>query len=279
MYIIFHSIAGTKLLHVVGWRVNHLSQPAQASSSVKVYDHPRACLLASCQVSLFSLIRLNGMSSSKRKSTVHDLASLRIHPDGTRVTTSQSNKQRKKHAGQDRHGNWIAQDAGGIGRVKTRRAAAKEEEKASEEDEEEEERRLPVDEGKGKVRDEESEEDEEVRGGRRPLKDSRAKRRKTFDEDMLLLGSSLSAGPGGGEPGSSHAAVPVPQRNPLLPSSVSVRVAFETKNSHKTRSGSTQMHSSFCKHVLRRNGPVTRLQQRVPTRKEAEAFATFTEAG
>ena len=80
------------------------------------------------------------MSSSKRRSTVHDLASLRIHPDGTRVSTSRNARQRKdKHARQDRHGNWVAQDAGGIGRVKTRRAAAKEAGKVSEEEGEEEE--------------------------------------------------------------------------------------------------------------------------------------------
>ncbi|KAH9942599.1 hypothetical protein B0H21DRAFT_780007 [Amylocystis lapponica] len=53
--------------------------------------------------------------SSRRRTTVHDLAALRLHPDGSRVPNSQNNLQ----------GNWIAQDAGGLGTVKKRRSAHK----------------------------------------------------------------------------------------------------------------------------------------------------------
>lgn len=59
----------------------------------------------------------------QRQSTVHDLATLRLHPDGSRVQQSSvSAKQRTaKYTVVDARGNWIAQDAGGQGSVQKRR--------------------------------------------------------------------------------------------------------------------------------------------------------------
>ncbi|KAL5527908.1 hypothetical protein ACEPAG_6709 [Sanghuangporus baumii] len=74
--------------------------------------------------------------SIRRRSTVHDLATLRLHPDGSRVqssTVSQSKirdsressqaVRRARNTGRDVHGNRIALDAGGSSRIKKRRSA------------------------------------------------------------------------------------------------------------------------------------------------------------
>ena len=75
--------------------------------------------------------------SIRRRSTVHDLASLRLHPDRSRVQTSSSGG-RKTHSargstrgyrpsrniGHDAHGNRIALDAGGSAAIKQRKGAA-----------------------------------------------------------------------------------------------------------------------------------------------------------
>ncbi|KAG8218952.1 hypothetical protein J3R82DRAFT_4663 [Butyriboletus roseoflavus] len=61
--------------------------------------------------------------SIRRKSTTHDLATLRLHPDGSRVQQSSVNARRRT-AGYtlvDSRGNWIARDAGGKTSVKKRR--------------------------------------------------------------------------------------------------------------------------------------------------------------
>ncbi|KAH7887408.1 hypothetical protein F5I97DRAFT_1805537 [Phlebopus sp. FC_14] len=62
--------------------------------------------------------------SIRRKSTTHDLATLRLHPDGSRVQQSSVNS-RHRTAGstvEDFRGNWIALDAGGRSNVKKRRS-------------------------------------------------------------------------------------------------------------------------------------------------------------
>lgn len=75
--------------------------------------------------------------SIRRRSTVHDLASLRLHPDGSRVQPSSSG-ERKTHSargstgghrpsrntGYDIHGNRIALDAGGSAAIKQHKGAA-----------------------------------------------------------------------------------------------------------------------------------------------------------
>ena len=79
------------------------------------------------------------MSAIRRRSTVHDLASLRIHPDGSRVqniasanitvdteeglnhhqrTTVNLTSRTRTTAVRDTRGNWIARDAGGCATVK-----------------------------------------------------------------------------------------------------------------------------------------------------------------
>lgn len=121
---------------------------------------------------------------------MHDLAALRLHPDGSRVALSRTNKtsRKAKYATQDHRGNWIAQDAGGIGRVKTRRAAAKEGEENRAQENEDEDSQIAgpstpnVDKGKGRALDGEENDDEP--------KDPRAKKRKLFHADIGLQGSS-----------------------------------------------------------------------------------------
>ncbi|KAG9317773.1 hypothetical protein JVU11DRAFT_1993 [Chiua virens] len=61
--------------------------------------------------------------SIRRKSTTHDLATLRLHPDGSRVQQSSVNARRRTAGSTlvDARGNWIAKDAGGKSSVKKRR--------------------------------------------------------------------------------------------------------------------------------------------------------------
>ncbi|KAG6331318.1 hypothetical protein ID866_7767 [Astraeus odoratus] len=64
--------------------------------------------------------------SIRRKSTTHDLATLRLHPDGSRVQQSSSSARQRtaKYTVIDPRGNWIAQDAGGRASVKKRRTVS-----------------------------------------------------------------------------------------------------------------------------------------------------------
>lgn len=127
--------------------------------------------------------------SQRRYNTVHDLAALRLHPDGTRVSASSSQNLRPrgaKHVVQDARGNWIASDAGGLDKVKKRRWSGK----------------------RGKKKDEESGAEEssadEDEGGdagsaleRRPLKSREAKKRRIFLGDFDFLDTAVrNAEPG-----------------------------------------------------------------------------------
>ncbi|KAJ3553656.1 hypothetical protein NM688_g3491 [Phlebia brevispora] len=112
--------------------------------------------------------------SVKRKSTVHDYSSLRLHPDGTR----------------DRRGNWIARDAGGLGRVKQRwsnHAASDDHTPQTEEDEAGSSQPRTPAKDKGKGRATESPGYEETNCDKNELKDVRAVRRKLFVEDLDFL--------------------------------------------------------------------------------------------
>ena len=58
--------------------------------------------------------------TTRRRSTVHDFSTLRLHPDGTRVTiTSPSHdtliNSRTRNIGRDIRGNRVARDATGLG--------------------------------------------------------------------------------------------------------------------------------------------------------------------
>ena len=139
------------------------------------------------------------MSSTKRRSTVHDLASLRLHPDGSKVSNSGSNVELKKsrHTTKDTRGNWIAHDAAGFNRVKTRRSANKdarsqpEEEIGEDEGEVDEAAPGPSDVARGKQKAVEANDDEE--DGSYSPKDTRARKRKAFADDFTFLGSSTNA--------------------------------------------------------------------------------------
>ena len=68
------------------------------------------------------------LKSMSRRNTVHDLTALRLHGDGRKASSSERQLLRRRGtlATQDNQGNWIAHDAGGTGRVKTRRSAKQE---------------------------------------------------------------------------------------------------------------------------------------------------------
>ncbi|KAF8841569.1 hypothetical protein BDN67DRAFT_901130 [Paxillus ammoniavirescens] len=130
--------------------------------------------------------------SIRRKSTTHDLATLRLHPDGSRVQQSSRNT-RHRTAGStvvDSRGNWIARDAGGQSSVKKRNVS------------------IPSDDGEGEhIRlssDEESGKRAQSKGkGKLPARDSeplnedsepepeqlnaRTKRRLSFTRDYSFL--------------------------------------------------------------------------------------------
>ncbi|KAI0355459.1 hypothetical protein OH77DRAFT_1424958 [Trametes cingulata] len=133
----------------------------------------------------------------RRRSTVHDLAALRLHRDGTRVLNADTNRssRRAKYAVRDSRGNWIAQDAGGLGNVKQRRSTSRpgdgDDVSASDEDQEaaDDARISPrIDKGKGRAREDDgSDVDSEL--------NPRARKRRKFDEDLSYLTSAASAVP------------------------------------------------------------------------------------
>lgn len=129
--------------------------------------------------------------STRRLSTVHDLATLRLHPDGTRVQNSDKNLRIRasKYAARDSKGNWFARDAGGTGEVKQRlsksRAKDAEEEQSTEAGEEE----LTVAKPSGKQRAETESE------GEREFKDYRARKRRRYIADESFIAPTTSGTP------------------------------------------------------------------------------------
>jgi len=133
--------------------------------------------------------------STRRLNTVHDLASLRLHPDGTRIQNNNKNLRIRgaKYAARDSKGNWFARDAGGIGRVKQRWAKARDEDakEDSSTGTDEDENPLPTAaKGKGKGKPRASEADVEE-----PPKDERARKRRRFHEDESFIAPTPSGGP------------------------------------------------------------------------------------
>ncbi|KAI0092103.1 hypothetical protein BDY19DRAFT_990844 [Irpex rosettiformis] len=133
----------------------------------------------------------------KRRSTVHDLASLRLHPDGSKIANSESNFQlrKAKRATKDTRGNWIAHDAGGLDCVKTRRATKKTQDRTE---------ATGVDGGnEGEAgsslsavdKDMEANEDGVHEDGEYIPKDIRAKKRKAFIGDFAFLEGPASSTP------------------------------------------------------------------------------------
>ena len=192
--------------------------------------------------------------SVRRRTTVHDLASLRIHPDGSRVQSSRirsdelnssaPNKnlrpRRAHYVGRDAKGNWVAADAGVKLSVKAFKAGTKRKGIADSSDEE---IRMDLD----------QDEKQDVKGG---VKDARAKKRKMFYEDYSFLeNTSTQAGPSRSVsrslPPSAQAAV---QSEFDVPSSVSNTMIHHLIETYGRCLGVSQMHSPLCQQLLRLQG-------------------------
>lgn len=135
--------------------------------------------------------------SIRRKSTTHDLATLRLHPDGSRVQQSSINRRKRTAPSTvpDTRGNWIARDAGGNAAVrKTRSASAKVDDEDGElidirlSDELGEDRFIVGKTTKGKEKASESDEDDGT--GDRTGRNFRARKRRSFTEDLSFLAPS-----------------------------------------------------------------------------------------
>jgi hypothetical protein len=135
--------------------------------------------------------------SIRRKSTTHDLATLRLHPDGSRVQQSSINRRTRTAPSTvpDTRGNWIARDAGGKVAVrKTRNASAK----VDDEDGKLIDIRLSDELGEDqftvgkskKGKEKASESDEENGTGDRTGRNFRARKRRSFTEDSSFLAPS-----------------------------------------------------------------------------------------
>ena len=139
-------------------------------------------------------------TNSRRRTTVHDVAALRVHRDGTRVANSDTNRRsrRAKYTVRDARGNWIAKDAGGLGTVTLRPGASQKEKEDAEDDDasetgadeelKEEELRASQRKGKGKERAIESGDE----GGEDIAVNARARKRRRFDEDFSFLSPRAS---------------------------------------------------------------------------------------
>ena len=74
--------------------------------------------------------------SAKRRSTVHDFSTLRLHPDGSRVAINSPPPatlcdSRTRNTGRDTRGNRVARDAVGLGVVPKRMVIHKDDDGAS----------------------------------------------------------------------------------------------------------------------------------------------------
>lgn len=134
------------------------------------------------------------MGTTKRKSTVHDLSSLRLHPDGSRVGSSSSNVRPRsaKYVVKDLRGNWIARDAAGRGTVnqrRSRRLQSKDADEAEQDEDDDAEPRIPSEvKGKGKAVEGSNHFVEEI-----TRKDPRAVKRKLFADDISFLSPALTS--------------------------------------------------------------------------------------
>ncbi|KAG1833285.1 hypothetical protein F4604DRAFT_881980 [Suillus subluteus] len=135
--------------------------------------------------------------SIRRKSTTHDLATLRLHPDGSRVQQSSINRRTRTAPSTvpDTRGNWIARDAGGKAAVrKTKNARAKVDDEDGElidirlSDELGEEEFMVGTSNKGKEKAIESDEEDSTKD--RTGRNFRASKRRSFTEDSSFLAPS-----------------------------------------------------------------------------------------
>ncbi|TFK46972.1 hypothetical protein OE88DRAFT_1666778 [Heliocybe sulcata] len=152
----------------------------------------------------------------RRRTTVHDLASLRVHPDGTRTpyflppippletdsTTGDASlhanglrPRLEKYTTQDARGNLIARDAGGLGRVPYKfpassSAKAAEDGESIDIDQIATPARLDGTENSDNLASEEVGRGKKRKG--KDVKDRRAKKRRIFNEDLSFLDSPCS---------------------------------------------------------------------------------------
>jgi hypothetical protein len=123
-------------------------------------------------------------ASAKRRSTVYDFSTLRLHPDGSRVAIHPPARidlrdPRMRNTGRDTRGNRIARDAAGLGAVPKRRVMHEDEDD---------------DGGGGGGGDGDGDNDDEDIGIRKtkprmPLR----KNRRRIDEDVEFLGDSRNS--------------------------------------------------------------------------------------
>jgi hypothetical protein len=129
------------------------------------------------------------MPAAPRRTTIHDLTALRVHPDGTRVLPPPTSalKPRKSHrAVKDVRGNWIAHDAGGIEGIKRSKKKVTDEDGGDGEVSEGEEGSRRKQKGKGK---------ETTSALGSSPKDPRTRKRRKFDHDLGFLEPSVGTTP------------------------------------------------------------------------------------
>jgi hypothetical protein len=112
-------------------------------------------------------------STAKRRSTVHDFSTLRLHPDGSRVeinapTTTSLFDFRTRHTGRDTRGNRVARDAAGLG-VVPKRTVIREDDDDDHDD-----------------HDNADDEERDIKPRRMPLR----RKRRRIDDDVEFLGDS-----------------------------------------------------------------------------------------
>ena len=141
----------------------------------------------------------NKNNNHYRRSTVHDLTSLRLHPDGTRITLNKNKGKEKARAVaytvKDRHGNWIAGDAGGVAGVPVFRKKKKRRIAVGDADTDEEVFDLDV------VDERQDAEDDgmdvpkgaETKNKRALFIDPRALKRKKFYDDLVNLPTDIAS--------------------------------------------------------------------------------------
>ncbi|KAI0295000.1 hypothetical protein BC826DRAFT_1104466 [Russula brevipes] len=150
------------------------------------------------------------MSPARRRNTVHDFSTLRLHPDGTRVSITSPTRtglyrSRTRNTGYDTRGNRVALDAAGIGTIPKRTVMC--------EDDNGED--IPVGPGVS---------DDEVQSGSKPRVPRRRKRRR-LDTDVEFLGdpgtdarrAGVDGGGGGG--GGANADTNIEAMSLPMPSS------------------------------------------------------------
>jgi hypothetical protein len=194
--------------------------------------------------------------TARRRSTVHDFSTLRLHPDGARVSITSPTRtglyrSRTRNTGFDTRGNRVARDAAGIGTIPKRTVIC--------EDDNGEE--IPVGPGVS---------DDEVQSGSKPRVPRRRKRRR-LDTDVEFLGDpgtdTRRAGvDGGGANANTNAEAmswPVPSsvREPVVFFStrecflnrfIFISFPFYPRGSWPRYTGPAEMRTSFYEPLLRR---------------------------